>query len=78
MTVTSHSSVLMTSLSKTNFRILCHAISSYLAPSIEQMVKNHTLQNISELKPPFLKKIGIDKIDKMTEQATIEKLKEVM
>jgi len=75
VTVTSKS-VLMTSLSKTDFRTLYHAISPDLAPSIERMVKNHMLQNIFQLKSPFLEQIGSDQIDKMAEQATIEKLRE--
>mmetsp|Transcript_26664 Transcript_26664/g.32338 ORF Transcript_26664/g.32338 Transcript_26664/m.32338 type:complete len:645 (+) Transcript_26664:250-2184(+) len=73
-TVTATSNILMASLSKTNFRILYNSISPDLQQNVEGLVKKHMIQNIFQLKCPFLDQLTVEKTDAMAELTTIKRL----
>jgi len=73
-TVTATTDVLMISLSKTDFRSILKAISPHLEKDFERKVKLHMLENLFQLKSPFLDKIDNEKIHTMAEKARIKEI----
>lgn len=73
-TVTATSNLLMASLSKTNFRILYNTISPDLQEDVEELVKKHMIQNIFQLRCPFLNQTSVEQTNAMAELTTIKSL----
>lgn len=72
-TVTATTNVLMASLSKVDFKTLLMAISPNLETNFENVLKQHMLQNIFQLKSPFLDSIDIEKINNLAESTNLKK-----
>ena len=73
-TVTATTNTLLISLSKVDFKALLVAISPHLEHDFERMVKLHMLQNLFQLKSPFLNQIATEKINAMAEMTKIKKI----
>lgn len=73
-TVTATSSCLFATLSKTDFRSFMKVVPN-MQNSIEFMVKQHMLQNLIQLKSPFLESVSIAKAHGMASKSNIESYK---
>ena len=74
-TVTALSSCLFATLSKADFRSFLKVVPN-IRNSIEFMVKQHMLQNLIQLKSPFLESVSIAKAHGMASKSTIEQYKD--
>mmetsp|Transcript_3277 Transcript_3277/g.6674 ORF Transcript_3277/g.6674 Transcript_3277/m.6674 type:complete len:659 (+) Transcript_3277:197-2173(+) len=73
-TVTTTSSCLFATLSKSDFRSFMKVVPN-MQNSIEFMVKQHMLQNLIQLKSPFLESVSIAKAHGMASKSNIESYK---